>query len=238
MNAEIRAWDRLCERLPDNKTPHTSARSQVRGISQSFVVGIAGGTGAGKTTIANLVCSRYSNLGVSVIDQDSYYRDQSHLREEARRSVNYDDPAVIDHDLLFVHLARLISGAAVTKPKYCFATHSRTSAFELLHPARLILLEGIFALWDTRIRSLMDLRVFVDAPADIRFIRRLQRDLRERGRCVESVIRQYLDSVRPMHYAYIEPTKAYADMVVHDEQTQLQLIMLLDKATARLTTVT
>jgi len=234
MSTGTAALDELCERVPGNEILPTSGRFQFRASRQTFVVGIGGGTGAGKTTVANLIRSRYSNLGVSVVDQDSYYRDQSHLSEEARRSVNYDDPAVIDHDLLLAHLTELINGTAVAKPMYCFGTHSRLGTFELLRPSRLILFEGIFALQDARIRSLMDLKVFVDAPPDIRFIRRLKRDLMERGRCLESVITQYLDSVRPMHYAYIEPTKEYADIAVHDAESQQQLIALLDHAAGQL----
>jgi uridine kinase len=189
-----------------------------------MVVGIAGGTGAGKRCVSEarrLLVQR--NGSVSILDQDSYYRDLSHLREIERQKVNFDDPAALDHDLLLAHLLDLIAGKAIRKPRYCFVSHTRLAAFDTISPASTVIVEGIFGLFDSRARSLMDYNVFVDVAADLRFIRRLRRDLEGRGRTVDSVITQYLTSVRPMHDLYIEPTKAFADVVLQNEGSLQQL---------------
>jgi len=187
----------------------------------AIVVGIAGGTGSGKTAVTRALAAKYRRVGVLTIGQDSYYRDQSHMSEEERALVNYDKPQAIDHDLLFQHLRRLLAGQNVQKPHYCFATHTRARETELIQLQPIVLVEGLFALWDKRIRALMNLKVYVEADPDIRFIRRLRRDILERGRTVESVVTQYLETVRPMHQTYVEPTKAYADLVL-DNNTSLE----------------
>jgi len=187
------------------------------------IIGITGGTGSGKTILARSIAERYAHLGVALVDQDSYYRDQRHLSLPERESVNYDEPSAIDHDLLLEHLRELREGRPVVKPQYCFASHTRSGQGESVAPKPIIVVEGLFALWQPRIRSLMALKIFVEADADIRFIRRLQRDVLERGRSVQSVVEQYLQTVRPMHQLYVEPTKADADLVVDSPEDNREL---------------
>lgn len=193
------------------------------------VVGIGGGTGAGKTRLARILCERYADVGVSILDMDSYYLDRRHLPEEARRAVNYDEPAAIDHDLLGRHLAELVRGRAVEKPRYCFATHTRSPEVEVVTPATLVVLEGIFALWEPRVRALLALKVFLDADPDVRFIQRLRRDIVERGRSVESVVTQYLHSVRPMHRLHVEPTRTYADLALSGESIDADAFRVIER---------
>ena len=187
------------------------------------IIGITGGTGSGKTILARSIAERYAHLGVALVDQDSYYRDQRHLSLPERESVNYDEPSAIDHDLLLEHLRQLREGRPIVKPQYCFASHTRSGQGESVAPKPIIVVEGLFALWQPRIRSLMALKIFVEADADIRFIRRLQRDVLERGRSVQSVVEQYLQTVRPMHQLYVEPTKADADLVVDSPEDNREL---------------
>jgi uridine kinase len=189
---------------------------------QPFLVAIAGGTGAGKTTLAKKLAERYRELGATLMDQDSYYYDLSHLDERARAEVNFDDPAALDHDLLFSHLERLLAGEAVQKPRYAFAIHTRTGEFDRIAANPLIILEGLWALWDARVRALAGLKIYVEADADMRFIRRLRRDVEERGRTWESVVAQYSASVRPMHHLHVEPTRAFADLVFDTMRTRLE----------------
>ena len=188
-------------------------------MATPFLVGIGGGTGSGKTTVAHGIAREFSNLGVCVLEQDSYYLDQSHLSEQERETINYDQPSAIDHDLLLNHLRRLLSGQSLRKPLYSFSTHMRVGEGEIIAPCPLMVLEGLFTLWDPRVRSLLNLKVFLDADADIRLIRRLQRDVEERGRTVESVVTQYLRWVRPMYDRYVEPTKAHADLVINTTES-------------------
>ena len=148
------------------------------------------------------------------MDQDSYYLDRSHLREKQRRSLNYDEPSALDHDLIFSHLEMLMMGKAIQKPYYDFHTHTRTSSSQLITPASLIILEGLYAFWDAKVSFLMGLRVYVEAEKDVRFIRRLRRDVVDRGRSTESTISQYVETVRPMQRMHIDPTKKLADLVV------------------------
>ena len=201
-------------------------------MQHPFVIGVRGGTGSGKSCVSDLLCRRYDASGIAVLNQDSYYVDRSALSVEERRSLNYDHPSAIDHDLLLRHVEKLAKGSAIERPCYCFSTHTRSSETELIHPAAVILVEGIFALWDPRLRSRMNLRIYVDAEPDLRFIRRLRRDIRERGRTVESVVEQYLESVRPMHEAFIEPTKAHANFVVRNSGSMEDLSTLLDRIAA------
>jgi len=174
------------------------------------VVGVAGGTGAGKSAIVRALVDR---VGGRVIDLDSYYLDRSGLAPDERDRINYDEPAAIDVALLADHLGRLARGEPVEKPVYSFATHTR-SGVEAVAPARLVIVEGLFTLWWTSLRSMLDLKVFVDSPPDLRLIRRIRRDMRERGRTMEQVLQQHLATVRPMHERYVEPTRAHADVVV------------------------
>jgi uridine kinase len=180
-------------------------------------IGIGGGTGSGKTTLARSIAERYARLGVALIDQDSYYLDQRRLSLRERESVNYDEPLAIDHGLLLEQLQELREGRSIKKPVYCFTSHTRTGEVETVVPQPLVVVEGLFALWEPRVRSLMALKIYVDADPDIRFIRRLQRDVDARGRSVQSVVEQYLQTVRPMHQRYVLPTRQHADVVVNSE---------------------
>ena len=195
-----------------------------------LLIGVAGGTGSGKTLLTTTLAARYARVGVCIIDQDSYYHDQSHLSPGERSRVNFDQGSAIDHSLLFDHLQRLLAGQAIKKPRYDFATHTRQPESDLVSTRPVIFLEGLFALWDADCRSLMDLRVYVEAEADIRFIRRLRRDILERGRTVESVVEQYLRTVRPMHQLYVEPTRAYADIVVDNSDRIDPAVTIVERA--------
>jgi uridine kinase len=198
-----------------------------------YLIGIGGGTGAGKTMLSRKLAERYGTLGVSIVDQDSYYQDHARLTEEEKALINYDEPSAIDHELLFAHLQSLLAGGSVPKPQYCFAEHARRADVEIVQPAPILILEGLFALADPRIRSLMDLKLYVEADPDLRFIRRLRRDLAERGRTVDSVIRQYLEFVRPMHQIYVDPTKACADIVVDGGAESIERVLpAIDQALA------
>jgi uridine kinase len=179
-----------------------------------MVIGIAGGSGAGKTLLSRLISERYTDLRISVLDEDAYYIDREGMSESARRALNYDDPAGIDHDTVAAHLEQLRSRRPVSKPRYCFVTHRRLAATDAVAPADVVILEGLFTLWHPRVRALLDLKIFIDVHADVRFIRRLRRDLAERGRSVDSVIDQYLATVRPMYDLHIEPTRQHADVLI------------------------
>jgi uridine kinase len=179
----------------------------------ALVIGVAGGTGAGKSAIVRALVDR---VGGRVIDLDSYYLDRSGLTPAERDRVNYDEPAAIDVALLADHLGRLTRGEPVDKPVYSFATHTR-SGVEPIAPTRLVIVEGLFTLWWPSLRSLLDLKVFVDSPPDLRLIRRIRRDMTERGRTLEHVLQQHLATVHPMHERYVEPTRAYADVVVGND---------------------
>ena len=194
---------------------------------QVFVIGVAGGSGSGKTTVTQRVLDTVGAGGAAVLNQDNYYRDQSDIPFEARLSTNYDHPAAFDWDLLLEQLDALINGVPVEMPTYDFTHHTRAPQTRSVLPAPVVVLEGFFALYDARLREKMNLRVFVDADADVRFIRRLLRDTRERGRSAESVIQQYLDYVRPMHLQFVEPTKRYADVIIpHGGMNEPALEML------------
>jgi len=199
--------------------------------NRPLVIGIGGGTGAGKGCVCEILRSLLQRSGsVSILDQDSYYRDLSDRPEIERQKVNFDDPGALDHDLLLAHLQALIAGTEIRKPRYCFVSHSRRSGFDTISPASALIVDGIFALFDPKARSLMDYKIFVDVPADLRFIRRLRRDVLDRGRTVESVITQYLTSVRPMHELFIEPTKAFADVVLKNEGGPGQLAAVVQSS--------
>ena len=179
-----------------------------------LVVGIAGGTGSGKTTIANKIAAALPRNSVSAIEHDSYYRDITHLSEEDRTQVNFDHPGSLDTPLMIDHLLQLRAGKAVEIPIYDFTTHSRTRKTTHLEPQPVILVEGILIFADPDLREMFDVKIFVDTPPDIRFIRRLERDINERGRTVASVIQQYQSTVRPMHLEFVEPSKQFADVII------------------------
>ena len=183
-------------------------------MEKPILIGITGGTGSGKSTIADALYSNFSKDRITMIQQDMYYKDQSHLSMEERVKTNYDHPMAFDNDLLVEHLQKLIKGEAIEKPRYDFTIHNRAKDTTTVEPREIIIVEGILILEDERIRDLLDIKVYVDTDADIRILRRLVRDIDERGRTVESVIDQYLKMVRPMHMEFTEPTKRYADIII------------------------
>jgi uridine kinase len=178
------------------------------------LIGIAGGTGSGKTSVAREITRNIDPENIVLIEQDNYYKDQSHLTMAERVLTNYDHPNAFDNDLLLDHLQKLLDGQAVEKPIYNFAEHTRAAYTERVEPKQVIILEGIMVLEDERLRNLMDIKIFVDTDADVRIIRRILRDIKERGRTIESVVEQYMGIVRPMHMQFIEPTKKYADLII------------------------
>lgn len=180
----------------------------------AIIIGVAGGSGSGKTTVVRMIVNSLGPDQVTVLHHDSYYRDASQLPLEERQKINYDHPDSLETELLVSHLEAIRAGADVAVPIYDFTTHSRTPARETVLARKVIILDGLLILWDRRLRRLMDIKVYVDTDPDIRFIRRLSRDIEERGRSAESVIRQYLDTVRPMHLEFVEPSKRYADLIV------------------------
>lgn len=182
-------------------------------MSKPLVLGIAGGSGSGKTTIARALVEAIGPSAVC-IDHDSYYLDQSHLSPEDRELFNYDHPAALDNDLLCDHLGRLTRGLAIEQPAYDFRTHTRKTERVRVEPAPVIIIEGILTLAVGRLRDILDIKVFVDTDADIRLMRRVRRDLEQRGRTFASVRAQYYRTVRPMHLAFVEPSKRFADVII------------------------
>ena len=180
----------------------------------SVLIGIAGGTGSGKTSLAKGILADYGAGEVTVLEQDSYYKDLSHILYEERTAQNYDHPDAIDIALFENHLISLLAGDSVQVPVYDFSTHVRMDNHRTITPHHVIVVEGILVLHYTQLRNLFSLKVFVDTPADIRYIRRLNRDIKERGRTIESVLSQYLKTVRPMHEQFVEPSKYFADIIV------------------------
>jgi uridine kinase len=179
-----------------------------------LLIGIGGGTGSGKTTVANKIIKKVGQQKCALLPMDNYYRDMSHLTFEERKKINYDHPNVIEHELLKEHLENLLKGYSVEIPTYDFVNYVRKKEQIHFSPKNVIIVEGIFALYYEEISRLYGLSVYVDAESDIRFIRRLMRDVKERGRTMESVINQYLETVKPMHDAHVEPTKRKADIIV------------------------
>jgi uridine kinase len=178
------------------------------------VIGVAGGSGSGKTTVVRRIVDSLGEDDVTILEHDRYYRDRSDLRLEERAALNYDHPDSLETDLLVRHVEELKSGRAVELPTYDFARHNRKPATQRVEPRPAIIVEGILIFADAPLRRLMDVKVFVDTDADTRFIRRLQRDTAERARTVQSVIEQYLATVKPMHLEFVEPSKRYADIII------------------------
>lgn len=179
-----------------------------------IVVGIAGGSGSGKTTVVHRILDRVGWDRIAYLPHDAYYKDASHLPWEERIHLNYDHPNSLDNDLLITHIRMLLRGEGIDAPIYDFATHTRKAETRRVLPSPVILVEGILVFVDERLRELMDIKIYVDTPADERFIRRLLRDIRERGRSVDSVVEQYQSTVRPMHMKFVEPSKQYADIII------------------------
>jgi uridine kinase len=183
-------------------------------MSKPIIIGIAGGTGSGKSTVAQEIYRCLPEESIAVIEQDSYYKDQSHLSFEERTKTNYDHPDAFDTALLMEHLKMLQDGKAIDKPIYDFSQHNRKKETIRVEPRHIIILEGILILAEPELRELLNIRIFVDTDADVRIIRRMQRDIEERGRTINSVIDQYINVVRPMHLQFVEPTKRYADLII------------------------
>lgn len=179
-----------------------------------LVIGIAGGTGSGKTTVANVILERAGAEHIAFLPHDAYYKDLKDLPRAQRDIVNFDHPDSLETDLLVAHLKRLRQWQPVEIPVYDFTTHSRTTQTRRLDPQPILLVEGILIFAEPALRDLFDVKIFVDTAPDLRFIRRLQRDIVERGRSVESVIHQYQTTVRPMHLEFVEPSKRYADVII------------------------
>jgi len=179
-----------------------------------LVIGIAGGSGSGKTTVAQVILQRVGPERISFLQHDAYYKDLSGLPPVQRAEVNFDHPNSLESELLIRHIKQLRSGRAVDVPIYDFSTHSRTERTYIVQPRPVILVEGILIFAEKNLREMFDVKLFVDTDSDIRFIRRLQRDIAERGRTTDSVIHQYLTTVRPMHLEFVEPSKRYADVII------------------------
>jgi uridine kinase len=182
--------------------------------SRSIIIGVAGGTGSGKTTVTQEILRRVGEARIAYIPHDAYYRDRAHLPPNLRERVNFDHPDSLDTDLLVEHLKLWREGHAIAMPVYDFTTHIRTGQTVRVEPQRVALVEGILVFAEPKLREMFDVKIYVDADADIRFIRRLRRDIAERGRTMESVVTQYLDTVRPMHLEFVEPSKRYADVII------------------------
>ncbi|MBG9987646.1 uridine kinase [Aerococcaceae bacterium DSM 111176] len=183
-------------------------------MPQPIVIGVTGGSGSGKTSVSEQIVKNFSGLSVMLLQQDSYYKDQSSLTFEERLNTNYDHPLAFDNDLFIEHLKQLINGDGIDIPQYNFAEHTRSTRTIRQEPRDVIIVEGILILDDKRLRNLMDIKIYVDTDDDIRLSRRILRDINERGRSVDSVISQYIEVVKPMHHQFIEPTKRYADVII------------------------
>jgi len=197
-------------------------------LDRPFVVGIAGGTGSGKTTVAHKLATAMPTGRCVTIEHDAYYRDQSHLSFEERVSINYDHPASLESTLLVHQLRELRAGRAVDLPIYDFASHTRRRETRHIEPSRVIIVEGILVFTEPAIREQMDIKIFVDTDADIRLMRRIRRDLEQRGRSFQSVRDQYYATVRPMHVEYVEPTKRWADLIIPeggDNRVALDIVL-------------
>ncbi|MCS6908548.1 MAG: uridine kinase [Anaerolineales bacterium] len=179
-----------------------------------LVIGIAGGSGSGKTTVANMIIQHVGAEKIAYLPHDAYYKDLSNLPEAQRHLINFDHPNSLETSLLIQHIIQLKKGQPVDLPIYDFRTHCRTQQTQRIEPKAVIIVEGILIFVEPALRELFDVKIFVDTDPDIRFIRRLQRDLQERGRSTESVIQQYLSTVRPMHLEFVEPSKRYADIII------------------------
>lgn len=182
-------------------------------MARPLIIGVVGGSGSGKTTVARAILEA-SGVDAAFLDQDGYYQDLSHLTLDERRAVNFDHPASLDNDLMVAQLDALAAGVAIDKPTYDFVAHTRAAATVRIDPAPIVLVDGILLFTEPRLRERFDIKIFVDVADDIRFIRRMLRDVTERGRTVDDVVRQYLATVRPMHLEFVEPSRRWADVII------------------------
>ncbi|MBW5445132.1 uridine kinase [Cohnella sp. CFH 77786] len=196
-----------------------------------LIIGIAGGTGSGKTTVARSVIDRLGSDKVTFISQDNYYKDNTHLSMEEREKINYDHPLAFDMELLVQHLHLLKARRSVQAPLYDFTIHTRSATETVaLEPNNIVILEGLHVLFDEKLREVLDIKVFVDTDPDVRILRRVVRDIEERGRSIQSIHDQYLNTVKPMHEAFIEPSKKYADLIIPEggyNQVGIELLSIL-----------
>ncbi|HYD52257.1 MAG TPA: uridine kinase [Gemmatimonadaceae bacterium] len=202
-----------------------------------LIIGIAGGSGSGKSTVARNVASQIGAQSVAFIDMDAYYLNFAHLPFEERRKMNWDHPDAFDWDLLLEHLRRLGEGQAIEKPVYDFVSHTRSEERVRIPPAQVVVADGILLFTDARVRELCDVKVFVDAEPDIRLIRRIRRDMSKRGRPLDAILDQYVSTVQPMHFQFVEPTKRYADVIVpRGGHNSVAIEMIVAKIQRRLAT--
>lgn len=200
------------------------------GIVQPIVFGVAGGTASGKTTVARNILNTVGAAQIAYLPHDAYYRDMSHLSFEERSQLNFDHPNSLESKLMVKHIKQLLKGEAVAVPVYDFKRHRRTEETLLVTPSPIILVDGILIFTKRKLRELMDIKVFVDTDSDVRFIRRLHRDINERGRSLESVIEQYLLTVRPMHMKFVEPSKRFADVIIpHGGMNEVAMAMVVSQ---------
>lgn len=183
-----------------------------------LIIGIAGGTGSGKTTVIHQIMNELPETEVGIISQDSYYKENNNLSFEERALINFDHPRAIDFELLVSHLKELKAGNNINQPVYSFVTHNRTNDFILTHPRKVMIVEGILILTNPELRDLFDVKIYVHADSDERLIRRLKRDIAERGRTMDEVLNRYQETLKPMHQQFIEPTKAYADIIIPNDK--------------------
>lgn len=195
---------------------------------QPIIIGIAGGSASGKTTIAQMLYDKFEKTNsVIIIREDDYYKDQSHMTFEERVKTNYDHPLAFDHDLLEKHLKELINGNTINKPTYDFTVHNRSDKIEVVSPREVIIVEGLFVLEEKAIRDLLDIKIYVDTPYDVRFIRRMTRDINERARKLDNIVDQWLTTVRVMHEEFVEPSKKYAHIIIPEGGANTVAIDLL-----------
>ncbi len=200
-------------------------------MKKTIVIGIAGGSASGKTSVAQKLQSAYRETNtVTIIRQDDYYKDQSHMPFQERLKTNYDHPDAFDNELMIRHIDELLNGHEIEKPTYDFVNHTRSAITEIVKPCDVLLLEGLFVLENEEIRKRLDMKLYIDTDADIRFIRRLKRDVRERGRTIESVCDQYMNTVRVMQEAFVEPSKRKADIIIPEgSHNEVAMDLLLTK---------
>ena len=198
--------------------------------NKPIVIGVTGGSGSGKTSVSRAIFNKFSGHSILLLEQDFYYKDQSDLSFEERLKTNYDHPFAFDTELMIQHVEDLIQYRSIEKPVYDYAAHTRSSQIVLQEPKEVIIVEGILILEDARLRDLMDIKVYVDTDDDIRIIRRIKRDMEERGRTLDSVIQQYLSVVKQMYHQFIEPTKKYADLIIPEGgQNQVAIDLMTTK---------
>ena len=186
-------------------------------MEKPILICIAGGSASGKTTLVNEIAEAFENQDIVILKHDDYYRDQSHLSLEERKNTNYDHPSSLENELLIKHLKDLLDNKSIDKPIYDFVIQTRSDKYEKVNPAKVIILDGILVLEDSRIRDLADIKVYVECDEDIRLIRRIRRDMIERGRSFDGIIKQYLTTVKPMYHSFVSPSKRYADILIPND---------------------